>query len=345
MLNEKNFLENIAITDETTKFLLKNQNWLANTEKILFGEVISIDNKYKKAVNSILREHLSYFLINNPKDAENAINILKNSKQGKTGFILLEDAITNQDEKLEPAGEGVIGWLSDFIQTKDEYKHLINRFFSGTLLIENIENANTILSQNNIEQVVAIDGTIITKNKVIFGGGEIEDKNALLLGRRNRIQELNIKINTMSDEINHIQNDLKEQQMYLSELKISDFERATSNLNKKIIDLEKERIQLENKIQNEQNSYSQIDENITNYKREIDELTQEIEKEEENIELLSQEIEEVSGNLTDEQSKYADLRSEFDELSATLKQKEIALARLQTFRKRAAINRKIYKKY
>ncbi|HRS00915.1 MAG TPA: hypothetical protein P5545_00005, partial [Bacteroidota bacterium] len=328
--NEKNFLENIAINDETTKFLLKNQNWLANTEKILFGEVLSVDEKYKKAVNSILREYLSYFLIKNPEEALNAIEILKNSKQGKAGFIILDESTNNQNNLELPKGNGIIGRLSDLIQTKDEYRHLIERFFGSTLLIENIQDANKILDHYDIEHVVTIDGIVISRNNIIYGGGNGEEKNSLLLGRRNRIQELDKKISQVTYDINQIQIELKEQQTILSELNISEIEKNVTNLNRKLNDIEKEKIQIENKIQNEKNSFSQIDENIQNYQKEIEGLIQEIENSEENFQSHTQKIEELSENLEDEKSKYSDLREEFDELNSAIKQKEISLARLQS---------------
>jgi len=328
--NEKNFLENIAINDETTKFLLKNQNWITSTEKILFGEIISVDEKYKKAVNSILREYLSYFLISNSDDALNAIEILKNSKQGKAGFIILGENTVNKNVQKFASGDGIIGWLSDFIQTKDEFRHLIEKFFNSTLLIENVKDANKILAKYDIEQIVTIDGIVIRRNDVIYGGGNAEDKNSLLLGRRNRIQELDLKIADITFEINQIQKELKDQQTHLSELNISEIEKNTTNLNKKLNDFEKEKIQIENKIQNEKNSFSQVDENIQNYKKEIEGLIEEIDNSEENIQSFTQKIEELSENFEDEKSKYSDLREEFDELNSTIKQKEITLARLQS---------------
>jgi chromosome segregation protein len=329
--NEKNFLENIAITDDTTKFLLKNNNWIYNTEKILFGEVLSTQDKYKKAINSILKDHLSYFLINNINEAKSAINALKNSKQGKTGFIILD---TNKDDIIPqkdlPQSEGIIGWLSEFIQTKDEYSPLVHKFFDSILLVENLDIANKIIEQTDIKQVVTIDGSIITSDKIIYGGGDSEDKNSLLLGRRNRIQELEMEISHLTGDIEKIQNDLKMLQTNFSELKISEKEQKYANLNRKLNELEKEKIQLENKIQNQQNSFLQIQENIAHYTKEIDDLIAEASNSEEMLEELAQIIEECTSKLGDEQSNFADLQNELDELNVKIRQKEISLARLQS---------------
>lgn len=330
MQNEKNFLENIAITDETIKYLHKNQDWTPNADKILFGEVITVDEKYKKAVNSILREYLSYFLVKDTNEAQEAISILKNSKQGKAGFIVLENTSVNQNKRELLTGDGIIGWLADFIRTKDDYNDLISKFFASTLLVDNIEVALKIIEQHNIEQVATLDGTIITKDKVIYGGGDIEDKNSLLLGRRNRIQELDTKIIQITDKINQIQYELIEQQKILSDLRITEIERESANLNKKLNELEKEKIQLESKIQSEKNSYSQINENISYHQNEIEDLTKEIEISEENIASLSEEIEEILAIFADEQSKLTDFRSDFEEINSNIKQKEISLVRVQS---------------
>jgi chromosome segregation protein len=335
-ISEKNFLESIVINDETSKFLLKNKDWNKSNEKILFGEVINVDDKYKKALNMAIDEAISSFIINDFQVAKEAIHILNSSKQGSAHFLLNKDNSEQIAPTLNLQNEnGVLGYLSDFVETKQEFKNILNKLTNRILLVENFEIAKRIytdkdLISDGIEKIVTLNGEVITPNGIIRGGGESAFSKAQIIGRRNKIQKLSADIDKFKFQIEQKQLAFKELQTGIWQFDIPDKENKIKILEKEINSLEREIAQTQLKIQSLQNNQNSITSNITQLDIELQDLDKEIANSQNEIDILNEQLAEIQGKYAIEKSKLEGLRADVDKWNNTSKQKEIEIVQLQS---------------
>lgn len=329
---ERNFLESIVINDETTKYLLKSNRWKSNEEKILLGEIIEIDEKYKKALNIAIDSAISSFLIPSIDDASSAINELKELKKGNASFLITEQNVyqNNQPEKITI--DGVIDWLSNLITVKSEYRDLIINLTNSILLVDKFETAKILFEQKltNIEKIVTLDGELISADGIIRGGGEAASQKSQIIGRRNKIAALNNEIQELERKISEIQNSFKQLQKIIWNYEIPDKESEIKNLEKQNAILEKEINQNELKIESLKNTQKAIEEGIQKLIKDKEEFGEEDASFNEVIGDLKQKIEEARSEYNLENAELDDLRAEVEKRNNKAKQKEIELVQIQS---------------
>lgn len=328
---EKNFLESIVINDETTKYLLKSNKWKANEDKILLGEIIEIDEKYKKALNIALDSAISSFLINDFEDANSAIKELKETKKGNASFLISNNKAQRKNKAEDIKNDGVIDWLSNLITIKSEYKDLIENLTNSILLVNDFETAKNLFENNaNIAQIVTLDGELITSNGIIRGGGEAASQKSQIIGRRNKINALNNEIQALENKITEIQNSFKQLQKIIWNYEIPDKENAIKNLEKQISDIEKQINQFELKFESLKNNQKAVEEVIQQLIKDKAEFSEEDASFSQIIEELKQQIQEAQNEFNFENAELEELRSEVDKRNNIAKQEEIEIVKIQS---------------
>jgi chromosome segregation protein len=338
LTSEKNFLESIVVSDESTKYLLKSKNWFPNDEKVLLGEIISIEDKYKKALYSALNLAISSFLVNSISEAEKGISELKASKQGIAHFVLNEKSTSNIDgsKNAITSVQGFIGLLSDFVSVNEEYKHIVQSLTNNIFLAEDFDSAKEIVNslKKNYPQakfkVVTLSGEVIDEFGIISGGGEAVNQKTQLLGRRNRIKLLDSEITKISSKISELQDLMKSEQSKILNLAIPEMENSLRSLEQSTASIERERNQSEIKIESFKNNYNLIEESIKKMHQETDELINEDSSFAKDITEISSSISQNQLILETEQNLFNELRKQLGDWSEQSKQAEIELVRIQS---------------
>ncbi len=250
------FLEALTADDNTTQMLMNSKDWDKPENTFLLEELISSDEKYAKAVSSVLGEFRSLLVVDTAKQAESAFELLEQKKLSKRS-IVCKELIPNVDKGSKISGKSV----TDIIDCDDKIRDLVHYLFGKIAIAESKEEAYSLVS-SGADSAVTVDGFIVNKNGILRGGGTSK-KDTAKLGKQKRIKELTTSITKLEAQLEKASNEKNE----LSE------KRNGLNPNKIKSDIKK----LENELKQADNTKMQsamkidsLKNNIEMYKKSID---------------------------------------------------------------------------
>lgn len=215
IINTSKKIENKKNKINDIKNLLTN---VSGFQDVLFN-IISYDEKYINAMDTLYGSVLYNFVVDDVKTAEQCVSILKKNKIPPANFIIVSKF--NKQVKSVPDIQNVIR-VSDILQYDSKYTTLINNYFANNFIADNSEIAEK--AWNDTEQkyrICTLDGTLYAAN--IIRGGYIqkdskkiqEEYNNLLLAKQDiltfngeehsNIYELKGKITIFNKENENIQ--------------------------------------------------------------------------------------------------------------------------------------------
>lgn len=295
---EKKFLESIVVSDESVKALISSNEWMEGKEKILLGEIISIEEKYKRPVLIALEEAISALIVDDITDIKSGINILNDKKKGFANFILKQkDYVCDVELRKQP---GVLGFINEFIEIKDEFKDYLSQITGGIVLVENSEIVGELLKNEKLTKVVTLDGILFNSNGIVRGGSNSPSQKEAIIGRRNKINKLSKEIDELEQKILKIQEIIKEEQSKIWKYSIPDIENELRHLEKQInitdnnINSEVNKIEIiKNSVQNTNSILNQLNNEKQEMSTEKNEFSDEITSIDEDLKLLNVEIEKI----------------------------------------------------
>lgn len=301
---EKKFLESIVVADESIKTLLANEEWNGGKEKIMLGEIITIDEKYKRCVLVALEDAISAIIVNEFENIESGIKILSNKKKGLANFIIKQnDAEVTADKSIFEL-KGVLGYLADFIEIREEYEEYLKQVTHGVLVVEDADVARTIISKYQFEKVVTIDGILFSKNGIVRGGSDAFSQKESIIGRKNKINKLNKEINELEQKIAHLQELIKQEQSKIWKYAIPDVENELKFIEKQINTVDNDIIGEANRIEIIKNSLQNSNNTINQLLTENQEINQEKIEFSDEIHIIDNEIKTLESEIELIQNEY-----------------------------------------
>ncbi len=212
-----NALRSLGISRDVLDFLLSLQE-----KGELYGirgfliDLISFDDKYARAVEAAGGRRLFYIVVDTAEAAADAIKALKRYNVGRATFIPLDRIRASRVDV--PSGKGILGRLSDFISTDEQFRRAVDYAFGDTVLTENIDIAKQLAGSY---RAVTLDGDLVERSGIMSGGkkqefsivqaykaqelkGELENlekQRKEILHELSRVRE---NIHSVSDEISRI---------------------------------------------------------------------------------------------------------------------------------------------
>lgn len=198
-LNE--LLESYADYPEGIKYLLVNSGKDQGFQTTL-SEAISVDEKYRKAIESALGEKSSFLLVSNAETAYLGINTLMENEQGIVTFLPLETLAYLPIDRDLPPGAGIIGWAGDFITSQDQYRQAFKILLNSYLIVENLSAAKQLAPKFSSQGIhlVTLSGEIIFSWGGIKGGKK-PSATVSLIGRKDQLQKLNQQVDRLNQEL------------------------------------------------------------------------------------------------------------------------------------------------
>lgn len=187
------------VFDESTKQVLSNVKDFNIIASI--SDIFEIDERYEKAVESVLSDKIISYILPAFSEIERAIITLKEKSISRTAFIPLRPYKFNK--KTTPPD--IIGRMSDFINTKEEFLDVIDSIFGNIFIVKDIRAAQFLLDQGFREYYVTLDGEVIEPTGVIIAG-EVKG----ILKRKREIRELERLIHEQKSKIEKLQNEVYE---------------------------------------------------------------------------------------------------------------------------------------
>ena len=181
-----NVLESSIDNNDKYSYAVKN---ILNNPKLrgicdALGNVINTSDKYMNAIDTALGYSVSFVITETEKDAENAINYLKNNNLGRVTFFPLNiiepkniDLNTYNIIKNE---SGFIDIASNLVKYNDKYKNIILNQLGNIIVVEDMKKANMISKKiNHKYRIVTLDGEIIHVGGSLTGG--VNKKNTSII--------------------------------------------------------------------------------------------------------------------------------------------------------------------
>lgn len=307
------FLKGLVDNNESSKHLLKNENWNPDYEKILLGEAVGADEEYRVAIDAALGDYSHSFIVNNKDDADKAIKSLIDSKKGRASFIIRE-LIPIIESPKEISQSGICGYLSELVRVEDDLRNALRLIAGDTLIADNSEAALIAIKDKLSSRVVTLSGEIYELSGYIKGGSK-SSKEGQSIGKKERLNKLNQEIKALMNEISDIENDaeaLKDEfnsiDLIVLRNNIKKIENEINNFTHRINQTELKETAIDDKLQLIANSKE-------NFQNEINEM------EAENTKFFD-ELEIINENINKSREVYQSVLNELAKAEENLKIKE-----------------------
>lgn len=336
----QSLVEKMDDFSDALKYLQKETSWGQNIP--LLSDIIACEEKYKIAIENYLEPYLNYYVVNDIKEAYQAIELLETSKKGKANFFILShlnqvvkiDKNYAKNSALNAANmflSGAMPILRDenkpiialeVINFEPEHESLVQYLLMNVLVVKDIKMAENLSKE---KAFVSVDGRFLRRNFALNGGsiGAFEGKR---IGRAKQIENLQIEIQDLDNQIKSEQENLDFQTKNLLELKRNlSLKDGLRQAQSRLQTLKEQNIMLKNKQE-------QIDiitkaswdrqNDITEQMAECEEQLREINPK---IKLLKNQIEEVKIELENAQFENETQQENLQSASAQFNQQNIVL--------------------
>ncbi len=263
-LKNKEFLENTNKINVIKNDLENNEAYSNNVKRVMnnprltgildvFGNILNIDDKYRKALEVNLFSSKNFIITDNEISASEAVNFLKNNNLGRATFFPLSvikpkgvdyEILSNLEKD-----KSFLGILSDFVTYDEKYRNIVLNQLGNILVVTDLDSGNRLSKQiDNRYRFVTLDGDLVNVGGSITGGSLRESTSAISL--KNDLSKYESKQVTLES--------------ILSEL--------SNNINR----YEKELISLEEDVYKERSNNVRLSQELTNIENNIIEKTKEL---------------------------------------------------------------------
>ncbi|MFN8943665.1 MAG: chromosome segregation protein SMC, partial [Pseudobdellovibrionaceae bacterium] len=219
------------------------------------SEVIEVPSEYEIAMEAALGTRLQLLVGENASDSLNALDYLKNEKQGRSSFISSEMMAASKDpssSKDISSHSGFIAHLSKVVSASERHQPLVQKMLGKIVVVDSMMNALDLRKQSTDYDYVTMDGDVISADGIMTGGFS-EDVESGVLQRKREIKELSDLKSEWGGKLALAQASLKKVDEQLANV-INDFEGAQ----KRKLEQEVKVAELKSELQRAETEYQNI---------------------------------------------------------------------------------------
>ena len=230
-----NLLENSIDNNDKYSYAVKS---VLNNPKLngicdAIGNVVEIEDKYMNAIDTALGFSTSFIITETEKDAESAINYLKNNGLGRVTFFPLNviepKTIDPNIYNILKDDKGFIDIASNLVKYDSKYTNIILNQLGNIIVVDNMKIANIISKKlNHKYRIVTLDGEIIHVGGSLTGG--INKKSNSIILDKMELDKLNKENDSLKKDLNILNININNNNELLDKLTIK-----IDNLKRKII--------------------------------------------------------------------------------------------------------------
>ena len=278
----------------------------------VLADIVSVEKKYTSAIQTALGQAMQNIVVEKEEDANDIIEFLKSSKNGRATFLPLtrfgirnEETIQSKD-KYEKLNEQQVKNANikyakaiDVVKTDKKYEGIMKFLLANTYIVDNMNKAIMLSKKVKNIKILTLDGDVLNSSGSITGGYQNKSNN--LIGRKNQIEDIKNEIITLEKEYEN-----KKEEYLRKEGKISEINEKLRNIEK---ELSEQKITLaikENKIKNEEEKVEIFETRLENIKNEMISFDSDLEKLKEDIinlniskDKILEELEENKNNINE----------------------------------------------
>lgn len=186
----KKMLETNEGFDKAVKAILNKSKDPENDIDVkLLADIIKVEEGMEQAADSVLGDMTKAMIVRKRSDAGRLIGLLRAQNAGRANFIILDDIMIGSDRAKLPPGAKPI---KEFIHIEDGYSGVLQSLFGDTFVVDRPEIADELFSSYRDCKFVTRAGYLRQGERVF--GGSVAEVDTMVLGRKDRIDELDKKI-------------------------------------------------------------------------------------------------------------------------------------------------------
>lgn len=292
------------------------------------SKLIKVDDRYITAIEVALGNGAQNIVVEKEQDAKNAIEFLKQNKQGRVTFLPLNAVKPRIFEGLNNIKicKGFIDVAANLCEHDSKISPAISSLLGAVAVVDNMDNAIFMAQKFSYKfKIVTLDGGIINSGGSITGGSI--NKASSLMGREKEIALLDVKLKEAKVKMDKLEQDIDDREDKLDCLK-GEIERIRS----KRRELETGSVKNQSEIELKQAILENLEKRLKNINSEIDSIKSSVENADEEkknffdaIKKTEAQIEVEKLQLTILENEFKSLKEEQNDAGQLLMQKTIEL--------------------
>ena len=190
------------------------------------GELISVEEKYKKAIDTVLSSNLQGIVVHNDLEAKKIIEKIKANKIGRLNFVPISKILLKK-ERSNIIDSDILSFANDVITCDNDYRNIVDYFLANTVICENMDIAIKLSNKfKNKFRIVTLDGDVINSWGSISGGYKSSKNSFSIIGRKQQlakalsdIENLETSLKNNINRIFEVKTDLQSNKENLDNLK------------------------------------------------------------------------------------------------------------------------------
>lgn len=227
-------LDNFEGMPEGLAFLEKQKN--GTTGLGCISDLLSLDDRYRKAVNAALGESLNYYVCRSISEAREGIANLAKSDKGKVHFLVL-DLVGGSAAGEYKALSGAEKTL-DVIDCPAELQAALCLALGKSYITGSLQEAETLALQHPDCSFVTLEGEKFSGSGVLFGGSS-KNSEGLRLGKKSERERLQKEVAAIEKTIQKEEESLRILREELGSIKTAEQRRDIERLESELGALEK----------------------------------------------------------------------------------------------------------
>lgn len=164
----------------------------------VLADLISVEDRYKEAVDVALASALQNIVINNEEDGKFLINFIKNKNIGRITFLPIT-AINGKKNNIEHKLS--LGNLNNLVQYDKRIEKIIDYYLSKTILCKNMDDAVILSKDIKGYRIITLDGDVINSWGSMVGGKSFRKEQNSLINRKKEINDIDKNLKVKKDNI------------------------------------------------------------------------------------------------------------------------------------------------
>ena len=305
----KSMVDNLEGFPEAIRFLRKNEKWAKNAP--LLSDIVACPEEYRVAIENFLEPWMNYYIVDNEKQALEAVNLLSDAAKGKAYFFILDKL-----EKFKAFSGKIIPDAipaTEVVEYDGRYKKLVSFLLDKVYIVSN----KSMDLPDDDELIFITQNGLISKRKYSISGGSVGLFEGKRIGRAKNLEKLNQQIKVISKKLDTINRNLQNETKNLENTKKSSKREELENLQIELNQINESFVELKTK----QDQLAQLLNTQTTRKEDIDNQVKLLEKEIKEIDPKCKTESEILHQLEED---YNTKKSQLDDQSEILNAKSNA---------------------
>lgn len=192
----KSLVDNLEGFPESIKFLKKNASWAKNAP--LLSDVLFCREEYRIAIENYLEPYMNYYVVDDFREAVQAVNLLSDSAKGRANFFIL-NAIPKEEKPVKkPSAANCVPAL-EIIEVDERYRNLCSYLLKDVHII--LKDEDEQLDKTDPNATFLSRSGKFSRTKFTLSGGSV----GLFEGKRiGRAKNLDVLANEIKKHENNI---------------------------------------------------------------------------------------------------------------------------------------------